>query len=65
MILSAGSDTERKILAILKVLSEAFEPLGSIVIARKLQERGLALSGRTVRYHLRIADERGYTQPLG
>lgn len=64
MISSASSDTE-KILSILKVLSESSEPLGSITIARKLEKRGLSLSERAVRYHLKIVDERGYTQPLG
>jgi len=65
MISAAGADTEKKILLILKVLSESYEPLGSIAIARHLEERGLSLSERTVRYHLRIADERGYTKPMG
>src|SRR4030042_6015550 len=65
MIHSAGSDTERKVIAILKVLSESSEPLGSIIIARKLNQQGLCLSERAVRYHLKITDERGYTQPLG
>ena len=65
MISAAGADTEKKVLMILKVLSESYEPLGSIAIARKLEERGLSLNERTVRYHLRIADERGYTRPLG
>jgi repressor of nif and glnA expression len=65
MISSANSDTERKIISILKVLSESSEPLGSITIARELGKRGLFLSERAVRYHLKIADERGYTQPLG
>jgi repressor of nif and glnA expression len=65
MISAAGSDTEKKVMMILKVLSESYEPLGSIAIARKLEERGLSLNERTVRYHLKIMDERGYTQPLG
>ncbi len=60
-----GSDAERKIVAILKVLSESSEPLGSITIARELERHGIFLSERAVRYHLRITDERGYTQPLG
>ncbi len=60
-----GSETERKIVSILKILSESSEPLGSITIARELERRGTFLSERTVRYHLRIADERGYTQPAG
>ena len=65
MISTAGSDTERKIISILKVLSESSEPLGSIIIARELKKRGLSLGERAVRYHLKITDERGYTQPLG
>lgn len=65
MIHYADHDTERKIVAILKVLGESSEPLGSITIARKLESEGIFLSERAVRYHLRIMDERGYTQPLG
>lgn len=61
----ATTDTERKIITILKVLSESAEPLGSITIARELERHGIFMSERTVRYHLRITDERGYTQPLG
>ena len=59
------TDAERKIIAILKVLSESSEPLGSITIARELERHGIYLSERAVRYHLRIADERAYTLPLG
>src|SRR3972149_5152746 len=65
MVAGAGSDAERKIVAILKVLSESSEPLGSITIARELERHGIFLSERAVRYHLKITDERGYTQPLG
>jgi len=62
---SSSSDTERKIVSILKVLSESSEPLGSITIARQLERHGIFLSERAIRYHLRITDERGYTQPMG
>ncbi len=62
---TAASDAERKMVAILKVLSESSEPMGSITIARDLERHGIFLSERAVRYHLRIADERGYTHPLG
>jgi repressor of nif and glnA expression len=65
MVQSANSDTEKKILSILRVLSESGEPLGSITIARELQRYGVNLSERAVRYHLQIMDERGYTQPGG
>ena len=65
MIQGATSEAERKIISILRVLSESFEPMGSITIARELERYGVFLSERAVRYHLRITDERGYTQPLG
>jgi hypothetical protein len=58
-------ETERKIIAILKVLSESAEPLGSVTIARELERHGIFLGERAVRYHLRITDERGYTLPMG
>ena len=60
-----GSDAEGKLIAILKVLSESSEPLGSITIARELERHRVFLSERAVRYHLKVTDERGYTQPLG
>jgi repressor of nif and glnA expression len=65
MLQSSSSDAEKKIVAILKVLSESSEPLGSITIARELERYGIFLSERAVRYHLKIADERGHTQPMG
>lgn len=61
----SGSDTERKVISILKVLSESSDPLGSITIARELERYGIFLSERAIRYHLRITDERGYTHPMG
>jgi len=65
MVRGASSEAERKIVSILKVLSESSEPLGSITIARELERHGIFLSERGVRYHLKVTDERGYTQPLG
>ena len=65
MIQTSESEAERKIITILKILSQSSEPLGSITIARKLEEEGIFLGERAVRYHLKIADERGYTEPLG
>jgi HTH-type transcriptional regulator, global nitrogen regulator NrpRI len=65
VVQGSGSDTERKVVSILKVLSESSEPLGSITIARELERYGISLSERAVRYHLRITDERGYTQAMG
>jgi len=65
VVQGSGSDTERKVISILKVLSESSEPLGSITIARELERYGIFLSERAIRYHLRITDERGYTNPMG
>jgi len=64
-MLQLDRDTERKVISILKVLSQSSEPLGSITIARELESHGIYLSERTVRYHLKIMDERGFTRPLG
>jgi len=65
MDLPVGADAEGKLIAILKVLSESSEPIGSITLARRLAQEGVFLSERAVRYHLKIADERGFTQPGG
>lgn len=58
-------DIERKVLLILKILHENSESLGARVIARKMSEQGVQLSERTVRYHLKIMDERGLTRLVG
>ncbi len=65
MLEADARDTERKIVTILKVLSESSEPVGSIHIARELEGHGIHLSERAVRYHLKMTDERGFTRPLG
>lgn len=64
----AGFETqavERKVLSILKVLSDPQEPLGGRVIARRLKDYGVKLSERAVRYHLKMMDERGLTRTVG
>ncbi len=58
-------DVERKVLAILKVLSSTPDAMGSRVIAERLKGLGIELSERGVRYHLRLMDERGLTQLVG
>jgi len=64
-MLRVDRDTERNAISILKVLSQSSEPVGSTIIARELEAHGVCLSERTVRYHLKIMDERGFTRPLG
>ncbi|MEM2910930.1 MAG: DUF128 domain-containing protein [Candidatus Bathyarchaeia archaeon] len=58
-------EVDRKVIEILKILSEQNGPIGARIIARKLRERGYGLDERTVRYHLRFLDERGLTKNLG
>lgn len=58
-------DVERKVLSILKVLSNSREVLGARVIARYLKELGIELGERAVRYHLKLMDERGLTRLVG
>jgi len=58
-------DVERKVISILKVLSDSQEPLGSRVITHGLRDRGVELGERAVRYHLKLMDERGMTQLVG
>jgi repressor of nif and glnA expression len=58
-------DIERKVILILKILHESPEPMGARVIARRMLERNVQLSERTVRYHLKVMDERGLTQLVG
>jgi len=57
---------DRTLIAILKVLEKHQNgPLGSREISRQLKLHGVELTERTVRYHLRIMDERGLTRVFG
>jgi len=56
--------TEEKRLAILRVLREAAQPLGSAAIADGLSAMGYDISERTVRFHLLEMDRSGLTQNL-
>ena len=47
-------DVECKTLAILRVLADAREVVGSLIIARRLKDRGIKLGERAVRYHLKF-----------
>ena len=61
-MISDLQDTDKRIIPILKVLSESSEPLGSTIVSRELKRFGINLSARSVRYHFLITDIRGYTQ---
>jgi repressor of nif and glnA expression len=60
-----NQDVERKVLAILNTLGDSQEAVGSTIIAKQLKDRGVDLSERAVRYHLRLMDERGFTRLVG
>lgn len=60
-----NQDVERKVLSILKVLSDSREALGARVIARHLKDYGIELGERAVRYHLKLMDGGGLTQLMG
>jgi HTH-type transcriptional regulator, global nitrogen regulator NrpRI len=58
-------DVERKTIAILRILSQSNEPIGARVISQNLKGQGIELSERAVRYHLKLMDERGFTESAG
>ena len=63
--LTNNKDVERKTLLILRILNEVQGPVGSRLIARRMQELGVTASERAVRYHLKLMDERGLTKLIG
>ncbi len=60
-----NEEVERKILLILRILHNSGEAMGARLIARLMEEHGVFLSERTVRYHLKLMDERGLTKLVG
>ncbi len=63
--MSRGSpiqDNERKQFHILKVLEDANGAMGATLIARRLHDIGIELGDVTVRYYLKLTDERGLTR---
>jgi repressor of nif and glnA expression len=56
----------KTMLSILKILEKHQErPLGSRELSRQLRLHGVELTERTVRYHLKIMDEKGLTRVYG
>jgi HTH-type transcriptional regulator, global nitrogen regulator NrpRI len=58
-------DVEPKVLAILSVLGDSREAVGSRIIAKRVKELGIELGERAIRYHLRFMDEKGLTRLVG
>jgi len=65
LLLQQAQDVERKVIAILRILSQSSEPLGARVISHQLKNHGVELTERAVRYHLKLMDERGFTENMG
>ncbi len=57
--------TEKKRLAILRILHGSDRPVGSSKITRQLQAMGYEVTGRTVRYYLLGMDKEGLTKCFG
>src|SRR5512139_3621652 len=51
--------------SILKILDKQADIIGAKEVSNQLKMHGVDLTERTVRYHLRILDERGYTEVYG
>ncbi len=60
-----GEKTEKKRLAILRILQETDRPLGSAKITERLLADHHEISERTVRYYLSLMDKEGMTKNMG
>jgi len=58
-------ELNKTMVSILRVLDRYSDVVGSREISRQLKFYGVDLTERTVRYHLRILDERGLTEVFG
>jgi repressor of nif and glnA expression len=58
-------ETDRKMIEILRILADRDEVLGAKTIALELKNKGYDLGERAVRYHMRILDEKGFTERKG
>ena len=59
------SDSEPRMIEILRILSAQENPTGSKLIADQLKEKGFNLGERAVRYHMKVLDQKGYTEKKG
>ena len=59
------SESEHRMIEILRILSVQDKPIGSKIIADELKNKGFNLGERAVRYHMQILDDKGYTKRVG
>lgn len=57
-----AQDAERKASAILRVIGDSRQPVGARNISRRLEECGIHLTERAVRFHLKHFDDTGLTK---
>ncbi|MDY6864746.1 MAG: NrpR regulatory domain-containing protein [Halobacteriota archaeon] len=60
-----GTEVQRKVIEILRIVGDCDEPIGARIIADVLQKRGYDIQERAVRYHLRTLDRLGFTEKHG
>ncbi len=60
-----ADETDRKMIEILRILADQNKVLGAKTIAEELNRKGYNLGERAVRYHMRILDEKGFTERIG
>ena len=58
-------NVERKLVAILKILASSNKALGARIISRGLEDEGIHLTERAVRFHLQLMDEKELTRIVG
>lgn len=58
-------ETDRKMMEILRILADRDDVIGAKIIAEELRKKGYELGERAVRYHMRILDEKGFTERVG
>ncbi|MDR0900480.1 MAG: NrpR regulatory domain-containing protein [Methanobrevibacter sp.] len=59
------SESQEKIIEILRILNEEDKAIGAKVIANELNNKGYNLGERAVRYHMKILDEKGFAERVG
>ncbi len=61
-MMARSSDSFRKTVEILRILSQYRKPVGSTVIREELKKKGFLLSERAVRYHLQLLEKEGFVE---
>jgi len=59
------TESDDRMIEILRILNEQERPIGSKVIADELKNKGFNLGERAVRYHMQVLDEKGLTERKG